>query len=69
MICIECEDLEEKIKIMKRKNVLKGSDIKVEEDHTKREIEVQKWMEKKGRLSGGQIIGINKNLVNGWDLS
>lgn len=44
LICLECNTLDTKLKAMARKKEFRGSNIWVDDDKTKREIEVQKWI-------------------------
>lgn len=43
-LLVECEALENKIEIMKRKGMLRGVDIWIEDDFTEREKQVQGWL-------------------------
>lgn len=44
MICLEFDKLESKLKAMEYKQNFKGLNIWIDDDHTKREIEIQKWL-------------------------
>lgn len=71
VICVEFESLEEKLNAMEKRRNLKGSGIWVDDDHTRREIEIQKWLREKARQErengqkcsvGYQSLVINEEL-------
>lgn len=72
---IELHSLENKIEIIKRKGMLKGIDIWIENDWTERQKEVQEWLEKvvsaERRNELETRIGFQKTKVDGkqyeWD--
>lgn len=74
-LLIELESLENKIDIIKRKGMLKGINLWVEDDLTEREKEVQEWLGKvaeEERMRGLEVIvGYQKIKVDGdwykWD--
>lgn len=65
---VELQSMENKIMIMKRKGMLKGIGIWIEDDHTVREKQVQVWLEKlerEERKLGHKVrVGYQKVMVD-----
>ena len=77
LVRVELNNLEDKIKIMKNKNKLKGQDRYIDDDMTRQEREIQSALRKRAREEkekgneakvGYQKLLINNNWVNWKDL-
>lgn len=51
-VVVELESFENKVEILKRKRMLKGIDLWLEDDYTAREKQVQEWLEKIAKEEG-----------------
>lgn len=68
-VLVELQSMENKIELMKRKGLLKGIGIWIEDDHTVREKQVQEWLERlkeEEKRRGHEIrVGYQKIMVDG----
>lgn len=68
-LVVELESFENKIDVLKRRGMLKGINLWIEDDYTERENEVQEWLlkiEKEERARGNEVkVGYQKIRVNG----
>lgn len=68
LVGLECDCLETRMRMFQNKHKLKGSDIWMEDDHTKREIRIQRWIRGRAwnlRDEGNCVtVGYMKLMVN-----